>query len=149
MFKLRYVHVSLQCFIDFLQDCYFPAFTFTHHLKFLTSSGTSSSTVAFSVINNIFRRLDPVIERVSLYIESRRNFAAFLVDFLICSRKDRNLFSSVNLMCLIPLSGSISLLCVSLGRFIMSLMDTFHVLSICTVSLEKRYHKQDPDRWVL
>ena len=60
------------------------------YLIFRTSSGTRWWILALSVIKRMLRRLEPVTEFASRRIESRRNFVAFFVEFLIWWRKDKN-----------------------------------------------------------
>ena len=119
------------------------------YLIFRTSSGTRWWILALSVIKRMLRRLEPVTEFVSRRIESRRNFVAFFVEFLICWRKDKNRFTKTNLRCCTLLRGSINRLCVPSGRSSISLIDTFHVFSSWMASFEKRSHREEPEKWEL
>ena len=76
-------------------------------------------------------------------MDSSKDLEDFLEDLLICLIKERNLLSITILIRVTLLSGSINLLCVSLGRYDVSLIDTLHVFSIFMASFEKR---QDPER---
>jgi hypothetical protein len=66
---------------------------------------------------------------------SHKNSEAFLGEFLIYCIREKNVISFT------WLTWSISLICVSHVRYTMSIIDTFHVLSIWIESMEGRSHR--------
>ena len=79
------------------------------YLIWNASSGQISLTSVLLVFKSRFRKYEPLVDLVSNWIASNRNFDADLSDFRICSRKDRNRFKRIVFKCVTLLSGSIIL----------------------------------------
>ena len=109
-----------------------PTFQFSSSFKgkyliWRQSEGESSWMLIFSVSNRIFLKFDPVMLFVSFFTVLSNILQPSFPDFSICSKKFRNLLIKTDLICGVWLRGSMSFLCVWIGRFIISYMAVFQV----------------------